>query len=105
MQKLVNPKGNIKQSSSEAIQDAIQDLETLDNLITSLAPKLKRMLSDRFGRKNRETFRNIACRRLVFDLFNRSTMLNKQLNAMCSEKARQIIKDGNTSELGPIFRL
>jgi len=71
-------------------EDIIHLLDGLNGLCAVLEPRLEHMLSDGFTPEQRQAFREKAGRHRVFDMANRFYRLNKQLNALCSEKAREI---------------
>lgn len=71
-------------------EDVIHLLDALNGLCAVLEPRLEYMLSEGFTPEQRQLFRERAGRVRVFDLANRFFGLNKQLNALCSEKAREI---------------
>lgn len=70
-------------------QETKELLSTLDSTIALLEPRLKILLSDKTTAEQRQAFREIAGRHLVFDLSNRSHGLTELLMALCSEKARE----------------
>ncbi len=76
--------------SGKTEEEIINLLNSLDGLCALLEPRLGRMLSNAVTPEQRQAFREKAGRHRVFDMANRFFRLNKQLNALCSEKAREI---------------
>ena len=70
--------------------DVFNLLVSLNGLSALLTPRLEHMLSNGFTSAQRQAFRDRAGQGLVFKLSNRFYALNKLLNALCSEKAREI---------------
>lgn len=70
--------------------DVFNLLISLNGLSSLLTPRLEHMLSNGFTSAQRQAFRDRAGQGLVFKLSNRFYALNKLLNALCSEKAREI---------------
>ncbi len=83
--------------SNDVVEEEVLNLlRSLDGLSALMTPRLEHMLTDGFTSAQRQFFRDRAGRQLVFDLANRFYVLNKLLNALCSEKAREI---GSSQEL------
>lgn len=92
-----NNKEAIVPSSGVGAFEPLEDetlhlLKSVDEALVLLIPRLERMVVDRSGNasEQRRLFREHAGRQLVFDLSNRFYKATKMLNALCSEKAREV---------------
>jgi len=73
--------------------------------IEELTPHLDHILSDVVTAKQRQSFREHDGRARVFDLSNESYRFNERMNALCSEKAREIVfqkRSMNRARMKPV---
>lgn len=100
------PEKAVKEKKVERVQEKSEELvevKELFNLLVSLngltevlLPRLELVLSERFSPEERRVIRERAGRKLVFDLSNKLHGVYKAykvLNALCSEKARELMKN------------
>jgi hypothetical protein len=85
--------GNNVESGVIALLDKLADLMTL------LAPRLDYLLSDSLTPEQRYAFRDLAGPQRIFYLANRIYRLNQSMNALCSEKAREIVAKKREGDL------
>lgn len=79
-----------KTEASNKYDSVVKMLQGVDGLVSLLMPKFEALLGEETKPEERQKFRELATRQLVFDLANRFFNFTKMLNALCSEKAREI---------------
>ena len=80
----------VNQKSELKVFDEVLVLfNSLDGLVTLLDHRLDSILSDQFSAEERQVFREKATPDRLFLLANRFYALNRRMNGLCSEKARE----------------
>jgi hypothetical protein len=94
LQKLPKPESKTKPTSTKEVPVTVNEvyllLRGLDGLVSLLIPRLEKMLDDEFTPEERRKFREEMTPKFIFDLSNRFHKSNSLLNALCSEKAREL---------------
>ncbi|MFA6494877.1 MAG: hypothetical protein WC246_00725 [Candidatus Paceibacterota bacterium] len=89
-----NGEQNVPKSEASAYgsleSETLHLLKGVDEIVSLLLPRLEKMVIDENASEQRRLFREHAGRQLVFDLSNRFYKATKMLNALCSEKAREV---------------
>ena len=66
-------------------------LDKMARLIEELTPHLNHILSDAVTADQRRLFRDRAGKARVFDLSNEIFRFSQRMNALCSEKSRELV--------------